>query len=60
MEKLILAANNFNTNLGQFLPPYYVTISNVHICSFTCTIYHKHGRAPKTVFRARNLVYEKL
>ena len=60
IERPFLAAKGSNTNLVLFLPPYYVIISNVHVCSFTCTISCVHGRAPKTVLRARNLVYEKL
>ena len=31
----------------------------MQVCSFTCTIPHVHGRAPKTFLRARNFVYEK-
>ena len=42
------------------LPLYHIIIDNMHVCSFMCTISHVHGRAPKTVLRARNLVYEKL
>ena len=60
IERPFLAANSFNTTLVHFLPPYHVIISNLHVCSFTCMIFHVHGRAPKTVLRARNLVYEKL
>ena len=37
-----LAAKGFNTNLAQFLPPYHVIASNVHICYFTCTISDVH------------------
>ena len=57
---LIIITKVFNTNLVHFLPPYHVNISNVNACSFTCTFSYVHGRAPKKVFRARNLVYEKL
>ena len=57
--RLFLAAEGFNTNLVQFLPP-YVSISNLHICTFMCMISHVHGCAPKTVLHAQNLVYEKL
>ena len=32
-----MAAKGCNTNLVHFLPPYHVFISNVHVCSFTCT-----------------------
>ena len=60
IERPFLAVKGFNTNLAQFLPPYHVVISNVRLCSFTCTISHVCGRASKTVLRARNLVYEKL
>ena len=56
IERPFLAGKGFNTNLVQFLLPYHVIISNVHVCSFACTISHLHGRAPKTVLRARNLV----
>ena len=52
MERLLLAAMGFNSNLVPFLPPYYVIISNVHVCSFTGTISHGHGRAPKLVLLA--------
>ena len=48
IERPFLAAKNFNTNFVNFLPPYHGIISNVQ------------GRAPITVLRARNLVYEKL
>ena len=60
IERPFLAAQGFNTNLVQCLPPYFVIISNVHVCSFTCTISHVHTRAPKTVLHARNLLYEKI
>ena len=39
-----LAAKTFNTHLAQCLPPYYVIISNMHVCCFTCTISHVHRR----------------
>ena len=52
-------AKGFNTNFVQSLPLYQVIISNVLVYSFTLTIPHVHGRAPKTILRARNLVYEK-
>ena len=56
----LLAGKGFNTNLVQFLPPYHV-ISNVHVCSFTCTISHVHGRAPGMVLHARKIIiYEGL
>ena len=55
IESPFLAAN-----LVQFLPPNHVIISNVHVSPFTCTISHVHGRAPKAVLRAGNLVHEKL
>ena len=60
IERPFSTAKGFNTNLVQFLPPCYVITSNVHVCSFACTIFHVHGRAPKTVLEARNLVHEKL
>ena len=60
-ERPFLAAKGFNTNLVQFLPPYHVIISNACVCSFTCTISHVHGRAPKAVLRARKIIiYEGL
>ena len=52
IEGLFLAAKGFNINLVQCLPLYYVIISNVHICSFTCTISHVNRHAPKTVLFA--------
>ena len=60
IERPFLAAKCFNTNLVQCLPPYFVIISNMHVCSLACTISHLHRRAPKTVLRARKLVYEKI
>ena len=59
IESPFLAAKGFKTNLLHFLPPYHVIFSNVHVF-FMGTISHVHGREPKTVLRARNLVYEKL
>ena len=44
--------------LVQFLLLYHV-ISNVHICSFTCIIFHVHGGASKMVLHAQNLVHKK-
>ena len=38
----------------------HVIFSNVHVCSFTCTISYVHGSTPKVVLCALNLVYEKL
>ena len=58
-ESPFLAAKGFNTNLVQFLSPCHVIISNVHVCSFMCTTFLVHGRPPKTVLRAQNLVNEK-
>ena len=43
-------AKAFNTNFVQSLPLYQVIISNVHVCSFTRTIPHVHGRAPKRFY----------
>ena len=37
IEKPFLATKSFNTNLVHVTPPYYVLISNIHVCSFTCT-----------------------
>ena len=48
---------DFNTNLEQFIMLYHVIISNIKVCSFTCTISHMHVHAPKTVLHARKLVY---
>ena len=59
IERVFLAAKGFATNLVQCLPPYYVIISTVHICPFTCTTFHAHRRAPKSVLCARNLLYKK-
>ena len=55
---LFLTVKGFNTNLVHFLPWYHVIISNVHLCSFTCTISHVHRCASKTVLCAQNLVYK--
>ena len=60
IERPFLAAKGFNTNLAHFLPPYRVIISNAHVRSFTGTVSHVQGRAPKTILRAQNIVYEKL
>ena len=59
-ERPFLAAKGFNTNLVQFLPPYHVIISNVHICCFMGTICHVHLCAPKMVLHDPNVVYKKL
>ena len=32
----------------------------MHVCSFTCTTSHVHGRASKTVLHAWNIIYEGL
>ena len=58
MERWLLAAKGFNTNLVQFLPTYHVIISNLHVCSFMCMISRQHGCAPKMVLNALNQ-YEK-
>ena len=61
IERPFLAGKDFKTNLEQFLLPYHVIISNVHVYSFRCRISHAHGRAPKTVLHARKkLIYESL
>ena len=52
MERPFLAAKGSNTNLAQFLMPNFP-------CAILCTISYMHGRAPKTVLHAYNLVYEK-
>ena len=59
IERPFLAGRGSNTNLVQFLLPYHVIISNVHVCSFMCMISHVHRRAPTTVFRVQNLVHKK-
>ena len=56
IEMLFLAPKGFKTNLVQFLPLYHVIISNVHVCSFTCTISHVHRSAPKTVLHVRKIM----
>ena len=60
IERLFVAAKGFSTTLIHFLAPHYIIISNVHICSFTCTISYMHGCAPKIVLGAPNLMYDKL
>ena len=59
-ERPFLAAKGFSTNLVHSPSPYHVIICNVHLCFVTGTISHVHGLAPKTILRARNLVFEKL
>ena len=59
-ERPFLATKDFNTNLVQCLPPYYVIISNLHVYSFMCMISHVHRHAPKTVLHTRNLVSKKI
>ena len=56
IEMPFLAAQGFNTNLVQCLPPYFIIISNMHVCFFTCTISHTHMHAPKMVLHAQNLL----
>ena len=60
IERLFLAAQSFNTNLVQCLPPYFVIISNMHVCCFMCTISHVHMHAPKMVLHTQNLLYKKI
>ena len=60
IERPVLAAKGFNTNLVQCLPPYYVIASKAHVCSITFRISHVNKRALKTVLCALNLVYEKI
>ena len=45
-ERPFLTAKSFNTAIVQFPPPYHIINNNLHICSFTCTISHVHGRVP--------------
>ena len=45
--------------LVQFLLLYHV-ISNVHICSFTCIIFHVHGVASKMVLHAHTHTQKKM
>ena len=52
IDWLFLAAQGFNTNLVQCLPSYFVIISNMYICSFTCIFSHVHMHAPKTDLHA--------
>ena len=59
-EKPFKAVKGFNTKLALFLRSYYAIINNLHVCSFTYPISHAHGRASKTVLRARNLVHKKV
>ena len=56
IERSFLAAKGFNTNLVQFLPLYHVIISIVLVFSFTCTISHMRGHAPKTILHAQSVV----
>ena len=60
IDRLLLAAKGFNTNLVQCLPPYYVIVRNAHIFSITCRISHVNRHAPKMVLHAQNLLYEKI
>ena len=60
IERLLLAAKGFNTNLVQCLPPYYVIVSNAHIFSITYRISHVNRHAPKMVLHALNLLYKKI
>ena len=60
IERLLLAAKGFNTNLVQCLPPYYVIVRNAHIFSIMCRISHVNRHAPKMVLHAQNLLYEKI
>ena len=55
IERLFIDAKGFDTNLVQFLPPYHVINSNVHIGSFPRMISHMHRNAPKMVLCAQNL-----
>ena len=47
IERPFLASKYLNTNLVKFLLPFHVVISNVHFCSFTCTISDVHRRSLK-------------
>ena len=42
-ERLFLALKGINTNLVHFLLVPHFIISNVHVYSFTCTIFHVHS-----------------
>ena len=55
----LLAAKGFNTNLVHFLAPYYVIVSNLHICPFMGMTSHVYRRAPKTILFLQSLVYKK-
>ena len=59
IEKLFLAAKDFNTNLAQFLPLCHVT-NNMYVCSFTCTISHRHRHALTMDLHTQNLVWKKI
>ena len=55
-QRLLLAVKGFNTNLVHFLLSCHIIISNMHVCCFTGTTYHMHGRATKTILCAQNFV----
>ena len=52
IERLLLGARGFNTNLVQFLLPCHVTINNMHVCSFTRMISNIIRHAPKRILHA--------
>ena len=52
IERPFLDGKGFNTNLIQFLLPYHVIISNVHVSTFMCIISHVHRCSPKTALHA--------
>ena len=50
IERPFLAAKGFITNLVQIVPKYRAITSNVHTCSFTCTISHMQDMHLKQFF----------
>ena len=44
-KEAFLPAKGFHANLVHFLLPHHVIIHKLHVCSFTGTISHMHGRA---------------
>ena len=60
IERSFLAVTGCHTDLVHFLPLCHIISSDMHICSFTGTIFHMRGHAPKMVLHAKNLAYKKL
>ena len=57
IERPFLAAKSFNINLVQYLNFYRSIMLLLVMCMSTLYV---HGREPKTILDARNLVHEKL